>query len=145
MEQCFTLATATFPEGEVSEKTTDHAPSQPSLRRSSVRKRAQKTRSRLSNQWTIISIHQFVETQARPLLGLFAKRLHTTRAFVFRYSFDTPHRKEQRTYTDERFVMNYAANPLVKRVQVESAQEYSSRVNFVEYAPTFLTRTVKHD
>jgi hypothetical protein len=39
MEQCFTLATDYFSEGEVSEKRAYRAPSQPSLRRSSVRKR----------------------------------------------------------------------------------------------------------
>jgi hypothetical protein len=78
MEQCFTLATDYFSEGEVSEKRAYRAPSQPSLRRSSVRQRAQKTSSRLSNQWTIVCIHQFLKTQTRPLLGLLAKRHHTT-------------------------------------------------------------------
>jgi len=39
MEQCFTLATDYFPEGEVSETTTCRAPPQPSLRRSFVRQR----------------------------------------------------------------------------------------------------------
>ena len=77
MEQCFTLATDYFPEGEVSETTTCRVPPQPSLRPSVVRRpvrmRAYKTSSRLSNQWTIIRVHQFVKTQTRPLLGLLAK------------------------------------------------------------------------
>jgi|GEM_PF-6233293 len=77
MEQCFTLATYYFSEGEVSEKRAYRAPSQPSLRpsvvRRSVKKRTQTTSSRLSNQWTIVSVHQFIKTQTRPLLGLLAK------------------------------------------------------------------------
>ena len=46
MEQCFTLATDYFPEGEVSEKTTYHARSQPSLRRLRSKEAREVTRSK---------------------------------------------------------------------------------------------------
>ena len=101
--------------------------------------------SALSNKRTFVTINQLVETQTSPLLGLLAKRLHTTNRFVLRYTFDAPHRKEHRAQTDERLLVNYGPNPLIKRVQVETAQEYSSRVDFVEYAPTLLTRRVQYD
>ena len=41
--------------------------------------------------------------------------------------------------------MNYGAYPIVKCIQVEAAQEYSSLINLVEHAPAFFARTVKHD
>ena len=110
-----------------------------------MRKRAQKTSSRPSRQWTIISTEQFIKSQTRPLLGLLAQRHHTTDRFVLRYTFDAPHRKEHRAQTDEWLLVNYRSNPFVKRVQVESAQEYSSGVDFVEYAPIFLARSVQDD
>jgi len=73
MEQCFTLATDYFSEGEVSEKRAYRAPSQPSLQRSSVRKRPSLCTEKLSNQWTVVTGHQFINTQTRSLLGLFAQ------------------------------------------------------------------------
>jgi hypothetical protein len=40
--------------------------------------------------------------------------------------------------------MNDGANPIVKSIQVKTAQEYPSGSDFVEYSPTLFTGRMQH-
>src|SRR5712691_4898881 len=79
------------------------------------------------------------------LLNLLAKRRNSTGGFVLRDTLDPPQWKEQITKADKCFFVDYRAYPIVERIQVEAAQEYSSRIDFVEHTPAFLARSVKHN
>ena len=79
----------------------------------------------------------------RALLELLCERWHTARRLIARHSFDAPHRKEQVRQTDKGLVARYGSRPVIKSIQIETAQEYASRVDFVEHAPALFARAVQ--
>ncbi len=81
----------------------------------------------------------------RALLKLLYERRHTARRLVTRHSFDAPHRKEHIAATAKWLVVRYCLRPGIKRVQIETAQEYSSEANLVECSPEFFSRCVEGD
>ena len=89
--------------------------------------------------------HQFDDGAPGSLFDLFAKRKNTARRLVFRDPLDPPERKKQVTQPEEWFVMGHGVRPIVKRIQVKTAQEYPSRVDLVEDAPALFARGVEHD
>src|SRR6185312_13456005 len=98
-----------------------------------------------SHQTRGINCKQFFDASARPFFNLLAKRRDWARSFISADSLDAPGRKEQIAQADEWLVMHKRANPIIKGIQVETAQEYSSRIDFVEYSPALLTRSVQHN
>lgn len=76
---------------------------------------------------------------------LFYQRRHTARTLVTKDAFKPPHRKEKIGYSHEGFVVGDCSRPVLKRIDVEPAQEYASRVYFVEDAPTFFARCMKNN
>src|SRR5215470_2839681 len=138
MEQRFTLATTT--EGEVFRSTPTDARWAALSASSSLREERVKSLSNSSSQRNIVISHQLFKTATRTLLNLLIKRRHFARAFISRDTLNAPHRKEHRSQTDEWFVMNDRAYPIIKRIQIKSAQEYSSGSNLVEHSPTLLSR-----
>jgi hypothetical protein len=66
------------------------------------------------------------------LFRLLSERWQSTCRFIPGDSLDAPHRKKQGGKTDEWFVVQHSANPIVKSIQVETATEYSSRSDLVE-------------
>jgi hypothetical protein len=78
-------------------------------------------------------------------LDLLAQGGHFTGRFILRNAFNAPHGKKQIAQTDKGFVMDNCMYPTIKSIQVEAAQEYSGRTNFVEKAPTFFARRMQHN
>src|SRR6266446_6500052 len=87
---------------------------------------------------------QFCNRAAGAALDLLAERGHFTCGFILRNAFDAPHRKKQIAHADKGLVMDNCMYPTIKSIQVEAAQEYSGRTNFVEKAPTFFARRMQH-
>jgi hypothetical protein len=98
-----------------------------------------------SGQTRGIRRKQFFDAPARAFFNLLTKRRDCARGFVSTDSLDPPGGKEKIAQADKRLVMHERANPIVKRIQVETAQEYSSGIDFVEYAPAFFPRRMKHN
>jgi hypothetical protein len=44
-----------------------------------------------------------------------------------------------------RFVVRDGLDPIFESIQIETAQEYSSAADLVEYSPTFFARAMKHE
>jgi hypothetical protein len=92
-----------------------------------------------------LTTKQIFDVFARSFLRLLAERWYRAGAFVSIYALDAPGGKEQISESNKRLVVNERADPIIKRIQVETAQEYSSRVNFVEHSPAFFAWRVKHN
>jgi hypothetical protein len=90
----------------------------------------------------IVSLQQFFNRMARSRLDLFAKRWDSAAGFISQDALDTPHGKEQIAKTYEWFIVDYRAHPIIERMQVEAAQDYSGLIDLVEHAPIFFARTV---
>jgi hypothetical protein len=94
-------------------------------------------------QQAITDSQQLFKSTARSLLGLVTKRWNSASGLILCNAFNAPHRKEQTTEANERFFMNDGTNPIVEGIQVETAQEYSSSGDFVEYSPTLFAGAVQ--
>jgi hypothetical protein len=80
---------------------------------------------------------------ARPPLYLFTKGWNATARFIFRDTLDAPHGKKQIAKSHELLAVYNGAYPIIEGIEVEAAQEYSSMIDLVEYAPTLLPRSVQ--
>jgi hypothetical protein len=82
---------------------------------------------------------------ARTFLKLLREGRHTASGLIARHSFDSPQGKEQVCQTYEGLVVGDRVHPIIKSIQVETAQEYASRAYTVEHAPALFTRRVQDD
>src|SRR6266498_607479 len=81
----------------------------------------------------------------RATLNLIVKRRNSASGFIPGDTFHTPHGKEEIAKPDKRLPVRYCAYPIIKCIQVEAAQEYSSLTDLVEHAPTFFPRTMENN
>ena len=87
---------------------------------------------------------QFAGVAARALGKLFCQRRYAACRFVTAQSFDAPEREKYVGETEKRFVVDDGPHPIVKGVQINAAQAYTRRVDFVQQAPTFFAWAVQH-
>jgi hypothetical protein len=86
----------------------------------------------------------FNQTACAPL-NLLAERGNSTRALILRNALNTPKGKKEIAKSDKLLLVDKRPQPIVKRIQVEAAQEYASRADVAENAPGLFPWTVKNN